>query len=915
MPQVKPAAVEVSGVSHRYGKVTALSDVSLSIPAGTTTAFVGHDGVGKSTLLALIAGVRRLQSGTINTLGGDVRKRAQRDHNAPSIAYMPQGLGRNLYSSLSVIENIDFFGRLFGQSSADRNARIDRLLRATGLHAFSDRLAGKLSGGMKQKLALCCSLIHDPDLLILDEPTTGVDPLSRLRFWALIDEIKRDQPGMTVLVATAYMEEAERFGRIAIIDSGRVLATGPTADILTKTGAGTLEEAYVTLHGHKEHNNSFVRAPRAKTGGAPAIVAHGLTRKFGDFTAVDNVSFSIERGEIFGFLGSNGCGKTTTMKMLTGLLGITEGQAELLGRPVEASDLKTRMRVGYMSQSFSLYEELTVRANLLLHARLYRVPEEEVRPCVEDALRRFELANVAEQRPFNLPLGLRQRLQLAAACLHRPEVLILDEPTSGVDPDARDRLWCLLGELSRREGVTIFVSTHFMNEAERCDRISLMHAGKLLAVGAPQELRQSKAAVTLGDAFVSFLEEVDAGNSATELGRAGDHVRPPSVRWDHPDWLEDLRESLERIWAFARCEMLGLTRDRVRIAFALLGPLILMATFGYGITFDVENLSFAILDRDRSPESRQFIENFTGSRYFREAPELRGEADIERRLRAGELRVAISIPPGFGRDLLEGHKPEVGIFLDGASPFRAETTRGYVEGIVLTYVEDLARRTQGKVSALVPLKIEPRFRYNQDFRSVFALTPGLIMIFLIMFPAMLTALGVVREREMGSISNLYASPASVSEFLLGKLMPYVVVGLASFFSLMVLVWVLFDVTVKGSMAALVLGAMLYVFAAAALGTLVSCFVRSQVAAIIGTAIICTVPAVSFSGYLYPAATLEGAGRVIGMSFPCLWFQNISMGTIAKARDFAAFYPEYLILVAFGLGYLVAASLLLRKQEV
>jgi ribosome-dependent ATPase len=915
MPQVKPAAVEVSGVSHRYGKVTALSDVSLSIPAGTTTAFVGHDGVGKSTLLALIAGVRRLQSGTINTLGGDVRKRAQRDHNAPCIAYMPQGLGRNLYSSLSVIENIDFFGRLFGQSSADRNARIDRLLRATGLHAFSDRLAGKLSGGMKQKLALCCSLIHDPDLLILDEPTTGVDPLSRLRFWALIDEIKRDQPGMTVLVATAYMEEAERFGRIAIIDSGRVLATGPTADILTKTGAGTLEEAYVTLHGHKEHNNSFVRAPRAKTGGAPAIVAHGLTRKFGDFTAVDNVSFSIERGEIFGFLGSNGCGKTTTMKMLTGLLGITEGQAELLGRPVEASDLKTRMRVGYMSQSFSLYEELTVRANLLLHARLYRVPEEEVRPCVEDALRRFELANVAEQRPFNLPLGLRQRLQLAAACLHRPEVLILDEPTSGVDPDARDRLWCLLGELSRREGVTIFVSTHFMNEAERCDRISLMHAGKLLAVGAPQELRQSKAAVTLGDAFVSFLEEVDAGNSATELGRAGDHVRPPSVRWDHPDWLEDLRESLERIWAFARCEMLGLTRDRVRIAFALLGPLILMATFGYGITFDVENLSFAILDRDRSPESRQFIENFTGSRYFREAPELRGEADIERRLRAGELRVAISIPPGFGRDLLEGHKPEVGIFLDGASPFRAETTRGYVEGIVLTYVEDLARRTQGKVPALVPLKIEPRFRYNQDFRSVFALTPGLIMIFLIMFPAMLTALGVVREREMGSISNLYASPASVSEFLLGKLMPYVVVGLASFFSLMVLVWILFDVTVKGSMAALVLGAMLYVFAAAALGTLVSCFVRSQVAAIIGTAIICTVPAVSFSGYLYPAATLEGAGRVIGMSFPSLWFQNISMGTIAKARDFAAFYPEYLILVAFGLGYLVAASLLLRKQEV
>jgi ribosome-dependent ATPase len=917
MSPVEPAAVEASGVSHRYGMAAALSEVSLSIPAGTTTAFVGPDGVGKSTLLALIAGVRRLQSGTLRTLGGDVTRRAQRDRNAARIAYMPQGLGRNLYPSLSVFENIDFFGRLFGQSSADRNARIDRLLWATDLQPFSDRPAGKLSGGMKQKLALCCSLIHDPELLILDEPTTGVDPLSRRRFWAFIDEMKREQPDMTVLVATAYMEEAERFDRLAIIDAGRVLATGPTDDILAQAGGANLEEAYLSLHGNDQENSarSFVMAPREKTGTAPAIVAYGLTRKFGDFTAVDNVSFTIERGEIFGFLGSNGCGKTTTMKMLTGLLGITKGRAELLGRPVEATDLETRMRVGYMSQSFSLYEELTVRANLELHARLYRVPEDEVHRCVEEALHHFDLVEATDQMPPKLPLGLRQRLQLAAACLHRPDVLILDEPTSGVDPEARDRLWRLLGDLSRRNGVTIFVSTHFMNEAERCDRISLMHAGKLLAVGTPEELRETKATATLEDAFVSFLEEVDASTSASASGRAGGEIRPLSGHRDHPDCREGLRESFERIWAFARCEMLGLTRDRVRIAFALLGPLILMATFGYGITFDVENLSFAVLDRDRSAESRQFIENFTGSRYFRETPELRSEVDIERRLRAGELRVAISIPPGFGRDLLEGHKPEVGFFLDGAMPFRAETARGYVEGIVLSYARDLSLRTHGDGPALVPLMIEPRFRYNQDFRSVFALTPGLIMIFMLIFPAMLTALGIVREREMGSITNFYASPASVGEFLLGKQLAYIGVGLVSFVSILVLAGVLFDVTVKGSAAALFLGATLYIFAATGLGTLVSSFVHSQVAAIIATAVICSVPAVSFSGYLYPAATLEGTGRVIGMSFPSLWFQNISMGTITKARDFAAFYPEYLILLAFGFCYLIAASLLLRKQEV
>jgi len=460
-------AVQTHAVAHRYGGVNALSDVSLAIPAGSATALVGPDGVGKSTLLALIAGVRRLQSGSISTLGGDVAVRAHRDRIMARIAYMPQGLGRNLYPSLSVAENVDYFGRLFGNGPAERRARAERLLRATGLAPFPDRPAGRLSGGMKQKLSLCCSLIHDPDLLILDEPTTGIDPLSRREFWRLIDDIKAERPGLTVLVATAYMEEAERFDRVVAIDGGRVLAQGPTREILVQTGARTFEEAYVVLHGVARPASAPAVARRPVRDGPPAIVAEGLTRKFGDFTAVDHVSFSIRRGEIFGFLGSNGCGKTTTMKMLTGLLGVTEGRAELLGRPVEASDLDTRMRVGYVSQSFSLYEELTVRANLDLHAHLYRIPKGEVRLRIEDALRHFGLVEAADQKPSNLPLGIRQRLQLATACLHRPEVLILDEPTSGVDPAARDMFWSLLRELSERDADTIFVSTHFMNEAER----------------------------------------------------------------------------------------------------------------------------------------------------------------------------------------------------------------------------------------------------------------------------------------------------------------------------------------------------------------------------------------------------------------------------------------------------------------
>ncbi|MCR6734111.1 MAG: ribosome-associated ATPase/putative transporter RbbA [Afipia sp.] len=913
MSPTEDNAIEVSSVTHRYGGVAALADVSLVVPCGTATAFVGPDGVGKSTLLALIAGVKRLQSGTIRTLDGDIASRTHRDRIIPRIAYMPQGLGRNLYPSLSVEENIDYFGRLFGQPLVERQARIARLLDATGLSPFLDRPAGKLSGGMKQKLSLCCSLIHDPDLLVLDEPTTGLDPLSRRQFWTLIDEIKAERPGVTVLVATAYMEEAQRFDRLVAVDAGRVLAAGRMADILAQAGAATLEAAYVALRGHSAAKSAPVISPRVETEEPPVIEAHGLTRRFGDFTAVDHVSFSIKRGEIFGFLGSNGCGKTVTIKMLTGLIDITEGSAELLGRPVEASDLKTRMRVGYVSQSFSLYEELTVRADLDLHARLYRVPAGEIEQRIDNALQQFDLRGAVDQKPSALPLGIRQRLQLAAACLHRPELLILDEPTSGVDPEARDMFWRLLYDLSRRDGVTVFISTHFMNEAERCDRISLMHAGKVLAMGRPEELRAARAAATLEDAFVSYLEEAAGAASAVSGTRILTNVIPVAADTVTARRNDDLRTSAARIWSVARREMLELMRDPVRLAVALLAPLILMMIFSYGITFDVEKLSFAVFDRDQSRQSGELIESFSGSRYFQQQAALWSEAEIDQRLRT-DVRMVISIPPGFGRALLDERKPEVAFFLDGAMPFRAETIRGYVQGIVLSHVTDLARRTSGGVPRPALLKVEPRFRYNQDFRSVFALTPGVVMILLLVFPAMLTALGVVREREIGSISNLYASPATIGEFLLGKQAPYVVLGFTSFLTFVIVAGLLFGVQVKGSAAALALAALLYVFAATALGILVSTFVRTQVAAIIGTTIFTVVPGSIFSGFIYPAAALEGPGRVLGMGFPSLWFQNVSLGTFAKARDFADFYPEYLILFAFGLGFLLAASLLLRKQE-
>ena len=318
-------------------------------------------------------------------LDGDMADERHRRASYGRIAYMPQGLGRNLYPTLSVFDNIDFFGRLFGQGAAERRERIDELLKATGLDPFPDRPCGKLSGGMKQKVSLCCSLMHDPDLLVLDEPTTGVDPLSRRQFWELIDSVRERRPQMSVVVATAYMDEASRFDWLAAMDDGKVIAHGAPKEILAKAGKSNLDDAFVALLPEEKR----AAAPRGRRAAAhakpddetPAIQAEGLTRRFGDFIAVDHVSFRIGRGEIFGFLGSNGCGKTTTMKMMTGLLPVTEGSAKLFGKPMGADDMEARQSVGYMSQAFSLYSELTVRQNLELHAHLYHLPQTRLNPA------------------------------------------------------------------------------------------------------------------------------------------------------------------------------------------------------------------------------------------------------------------------------------------------------------------------------------------------------------------------------------------------------------------------------------------------------------------------------------------------------------------------------------------------------
>ncbi|WP_340120073.1 ribosome-associated ATPase/putative transporter RbbA [Pelagibius sp. 7325] len=912
-------AARLEAVTHRYGKTTALEAVSLELPAGRMTGFIGPDGVGKSTLLALIAGARVIQEGRVEALGGDMGARRHREAVQPRIAYMPQGLGKNLYMDLTVAENLHFFGRLFGQDAKERRRRIDSLLKSTGLDPFPNRRAGKLSGGMKQKLGLCCALIHDPALLILDEPTTGVDPLSRRQFWELIARIRAERPEMAVLVATAYMNEAEGFDNLVVINDGKVLATGSPAEIKRAQQADTLEEAYIALlpPERREGHRKLEIPPPPRHDGAPAIKAENLTRRFGDFTAVDNVSFEIARGEIFGFLGSNGCGKTTTMKMLTGLLPPSEGEAWLFGERTRSQDIAARKRVGYMSQSFSLYGELTVAHNLLLHARLFHLPAGEIPARVEELMTRFGLAHYAEELTGDLPLGVRQRLSLAVAVIHKPEILILDEPTSGVDPLARDGFWELLVDLSRNQGVTIFISTHFMTEALRCDRISLMHAGKVLASDTPEALTAARHADSLEDAFIAYLEEATLEGVTGESGEAANGAKP--VRLAQEDGGAAPRRaafgfSPRRLLAYSRREAMELLRDTIRLAFALGGTALLLLVFGYGITFDVENLTYAAFDRDRTPESRRYLESFAGSRYFEERAPIGSYAEMDRRLQSGEITLAVEIPPDFGKNLLRARRPEVAAWIDGSMPFRAETVRGYLEGLHRGYLADLAQRAPDLALPALPAEIQSRYRYNQNFESVNAMVPANIVIMLVFIPAILMALGVVREKELGSITNLYVTPVSRLEFLLGKQLPYVVIGMVNFLMMAALAVFLFGVPVKGSFLALSFGAFLYVIATTGVGLLVSSFTRTQIAALFGTAILTMVPSVLFSGMMQPVSSLEGGAALIGKGFPAGYFMTICVGTFTKALGFAELRDSFLSLALFFPVLTTVSLLLLKKQE-
>jgi len=913
--RVAAPVVSVSNVTHRYGKTLAVDGLSLDVPSGLMVGVIGPDGVGKSTLLALIAGSKKIQQGKVIVLGGDMADARHRRDACPRIAYMPQGLGKNLYLELSVAENIDFMAGLFGLSAEERPAKIKELLDATGLGPFPERPAGKLSGGMKQKVSLCGALVHEPDLLILDEPTTGVDPLSRRQFWALIDDIRRGRPSMSVMISTAYMDEAERWDWIVAMDAGRVLATGTPKELMERTGTKDLERCFVRLLPEEKRSGhvDLTIPPRPEGKAEIVIDAKGLTRRFGDFVAVDHVTLTIERGEIFGFLGSNGCGKSTTMKMLTGLLPPTEGSATLFGHSVEAGSIEVRKTLGYMTQAFSLYEELTVRENLVLDARLYHIPPDKAKARIDELVEKFGLGPYLDALTKDLPLGLRQRLSLAVAVLHEPQMLILDEPTSGVDPVARDGFWELLIDLSRKQGVTIFITTHFMNEGMRCDRISLMNAGKVLAADAPQKLIEARGASSLEEAFIGYMEDAIGEKAAKEQGAAETTARAEKPRAAHAA-RSALSLSLGRLLAYSANETMQILRDPIRLAFAFLGSALLMLVFGFGITTDVEHIRFAPFDLDQTPESRAYLEQFAGTpRYFTQTDPVVSADGALRRLQADDISLVIEMPPNFGRDLRKNLTPEVLAWVDGANTYRGETVAQYVQAVQLTMMQDPSNGLPTEPPKYTAM-FQDRYMYNPTFESVYVMVPSVPPMLLIFIPAILMAISVVREKELGSIINFYVTPTGRLEYLLGKQIPYVVIGFVNYFILTAMAIIVFGIPVKGDFLILTFATVLYLITTTGVGMVVSTFTSSQVAAVFVTAILTLVPTINFAGLLQPVSTLVGSAKFMGTIWPTSYYMHASRGVFTKGLGADLLMQDVIVLACYIPVLWLVSTLALRKQE-
>ena len=946
----------------------AIDHLCARVGPGQVTGVVGPDGAGKTTLLRLFAGLLLPSDGRLFVCGADTR--TELDVIRQRVSYMPQRFG--LYEDLSVQQNLTLYADLRNVVGAERQAAFERLLAFTGLERFTGRLAGALSGGMKQKLGLACALIRAPRLLLLDEPSVGVDPISRRELWKMIyDLVDR---GIGVVWSTSYLDEAERCARVILLHEGKVLYEGPpkeltarvegrsflvagaghagrqllaralrrpeiidgviqgssvrlvrregarplaasdlgAADAEVKPAAPRFEDAFVDLLGGSAKDASPLSGPphQPGRGGAPVVQAEGLTKRFGNFTAADQISFRIGRGEIFGLLGPNGAGKSTTFKMMCGLLRPTAGRARVAGLDLYQAAGAARARVGYMAQKFSLYNDLSVRQNLNLYAGVYGLAGARRREQLEHMTTAFRLGPYLDSSAGELPLGLKQRLALACAVMHDPVVLFLDEPTSGVDPLTRREFWSHINAMVER-GVTVMVTTHFLDEAEYCDRIALVYRGHVIALGSPDDLKErvrgaQQPEPTLEDAFIALVEEFDRGEASMTsftdaLPGPSDPGRVPSAAPPRGGGR------LRRLAGLIRKESLQMVRDPSSFVMAGVLPLLLLFIFGFGVTLDLRRVPIAVVVEWPSPEADSFLASFRNSRYF-EVRFARHRQAVEPDLVSGRLKGIVVLAADFSDRLGRGETAPIQVLVDGSDPNTAGLVQTYFQGLWSNWLDQEAASRDTLVDrpkAAPPVVTDQRTWFNPELDSQYALLPGAVAIVLTLIGTLLTSLVVAREWERGTMEALLATPITPGELLAGKIVPYFALGMIAM-ALSVAVTVFgFGVPFRGSLLALLAISSAYLAVMLALGLLISTLAKNQFAASQGALITGFLPAFELSGFIFEIDSMPAPIRLLASVLPPRYFVS-SMQTLFLAGDVpSVLVPNGMVLVAMAAVLFVA----------
>ncbi len=856
-PLSESGGIAVSNLSKSYGKVQALSDVTLSVDKGELFGLIGPDGAGKTTLFRILATLLLPDAGEATVEGKDVV--GQMKEIRRKVGYMP---GRfSLYQDLTVEENLQFFATLFGTTVAEGYDSIKAIY--SQIERFKDRKAGALSGGMKQKLALSCALVHQPSVLFLDEPTTGVDPVSRKEFWEMLALLR--QRGITIVVSTPYLDEVRRCDRVAFLHEGRIQGIGTPEVILER-----FREVF-NPPGLAHHD-----AVAAQESDSVIEVSH-LVKAFGDFRAVDDISFSVRRGEIFGFLGANGAGKTTAMHILTGLNQPTGGSGTVAGYDIRTEYEQIKKHIGYMSQKFSLYEDLTVAENIRLFGGIYGMSDKEIVRKRDLLLEQLEFTDHKDDLVGSLPLGWKQKLAFSVAIFHDPAIVFLDEPTGGVDPATRRQFWQLIYDAAHR-GITVFVTTHYMDEAEYCDRISIMVDGKISAMGTPEELKDQ-------------LGQSDMDHVFTHLARKS--RRAP--QGGEPSAPQAAPQSSRRGagWAFIVKEARHILRDK-RTMLILFGmPVVMMLLFGFAITTDVKNVRTLVVTSQMDLQTQQAIERLSQSEYFTIVQVVPTPGEAERLIRHQQADMAVV----FGRDFASRHTG-IQLIVDGADPNMAQQWTNYAANVVTNASGSL---------------VNAKMLYNPQMRSAYNFVPAILGMLLMLVCAMMTSISIVREKERGTMEVLLVSPVRPLMIIVAKVVPYLVLAFAILTTILLMGRYVLDVPLAGSIVWIYVVSTVYVVLALSLGLFISNIAATQLMALLLSAMVLLVPIVMLSGMIFPVESMPQILQWIAAVVPPRYYIQAMRKLMVMGVGVGDVLQELAVLAAMALFFLGIALAKFKKR--